>query len=88
MADEFYANLQSVLTPSEDPFEVTPNDSTDLAAIPKALYIGGAGDIVLIAKDSDSSVTFVGVPAGTQLQVRAKRILATGTTATNIVALA
>ncbi len=88
MSDEFAYQAQSALTPSENPYAVTPNDAADLPSIPKALYVGNGGNIVLRGKDSDAPVTFIAVPAGTQLQVRARRIMATGTTASNIVALA
>ena len=88
MSDEFALQSQSALTPSENPYAVVPNDAADLPSVPKALYVGNGGTIVLRGKDSDVDVTFVAVPSGTQLQVRAKRIMATGTTASNIVALA
>lgn len=66
---------------------VTPHDSTNLDREMEGLYIGGAGDVVVVMPD-DSAITFAGVPAGTILPVRAKRVNATNTTATNIVALA
>lgn len=88
MYDEFARLAQSSMTPSENPFAVTPDDVTDLPVVPKAIYVGGAGTIVLRGIESEQDVTFVDVPAGVQLQVRPRRILATGTTATGIVALA
>lgn len=65
-------------------FAITPHDSNELAYTPRALYIGGAGDVVLIAVDDSDPVTHT-VPAGTVLNVYAKIVKATGTTATNIV---
>lgn len=88
MYDEFENLAQSAMTPSENPYAVAPDDDSDLPAIPKAIYVGQGGDIVLRGRDSSQNVTFTAVPAGTQLQVRPRRILATGTTAGNIVALA
>lgn len=67
-------------------FAVTPNDSTDLAIVPRALWVGGAGNIVMVTAGGDS-ITLSGITAGTLLPVRAKRILATSTTATLIVGL-
>lgn len=67
---------------------VTPNDSTDLPnGVCRALYVGGAGTLVIDSPQGDTAVAFVGVVAGSTLSVRAKRVRATSTTATNIVAL-
>ena len=66
---------------------VTPDNSNDLPNGPcRALYIGTAGAISLDVGNS-TAVIFAGVPAGTILPVHAKRVRATGTVATNIVAL-
>jgi hypothetical protein len=74
--------------PAQNWVAVTPNDSTD---VPRgrfrALYIGGAGAVSLIDPVSGSAVVFAAVPVGTVLHVEASRVRATGTTATNIVAL-
>lgn len=67
---------------------VTPNDSADLPAGPaRALYIGVTGNVALVPNRGGTSVTFVGVPSGTILPVQAYRVMATGTTATSILAL-
>jgi hypothetical protein len=77
---------------------VTASDTTHLP-VTRAIYVGGTGDIALAMADSglDSSssaaaaqavdVIFYNVSAGTVLPVQAMRVLSTGTTATNIVAL-
>jgi hypothetical protein len=65
---------------------VTPSDGTDLTNVTRALFIGGAGNLVVIDQ-SGNTTTFTGVLAGTILQLRVTRVKATGTTATNIVAL-
>ena len=67
---------------------VTPSDTTDLTTYAKALYVGGGGDIRLLpigAEDSEA-VTLKSHAVG-YVAVQARRILATGTTATQIVAL-
>lgn len=63
---------------------VTPSDATEVRA--RALYIGGAGNVTLLADAQSSAVTFTGVPAGTILPCGAYKIMA-ATTATLIVAL-
>jgi hypothetical protein len=64
---------------------VTPSDSTVLSC--RSLYVGGAGSVAVMGLGDSVATTFVGVPAGTILPVAVKRVMATGTTATNIVAL-
>lgn len=50
------------------------------------LYIGGAGDVAVVTENGET-VTFKAVPVGTQLDIRTKQVLATGTTATYIVGM-
>ena len=71
---------------------VTPSNTVDIPAITGGtnngcvLYIGGFGDLRVETVGGDT-VTFVGVLGGTFFPVQVKRVYATGTTATNIVAL-
>lgn len=65
--------------------DVTPSDTTVLTGC-RALYIGVAGDVAVMARGDTTPSTFVAHPAG-YMFVQAKQVLATGTTATNIVAL-
>lgn len=67
---------------------VTPGDTAgaNLSELPRGLYIGSAGDVVIVT-DDDTAVTYVGVPAGTILPIAAKRVNSTNTTADDIVAL-
>ena len=65
---------------------VTPSDSTDLTTLARAIYVGGAGNVAAVQHDG-TAVTFTGVPAGTVLPIAVRRINATNTTATAIVAL-
>ncbi|MEZ5656801.1 MAG: hypothetical protein R3E04_13125 [Sphingobium sp.] len=57
-------------------------------AIPKALYVGTGGTVILRGVDSAADVTFKNVANGQILDVQAQFVRATGTTATDIVALA
>lgn len=65
---------------------VTPSDTTDLTNVSRWLFVGGAGNVVCIMQDG-TTVTFTGVLAGTLLPIRCSRVMATSTTATNMVAL-
>ena len=70
--------------------EVTPTDTANIDTPPaKALYIGGSGDIALTLSgmEETESVVFSGLNAGEILEVRAKKVWSTDTTATDIVAL-
>lgn len=67
---------------------VTPSDSTDLATPnSRGLYVGVTGDVVAIPFGGSSSVTFKALAAGVVHPIAVKRVLATNTTATNILAL-
>ena len=65
---------------------VTPSDTVDLAYTSRGIYVGVTGNVALITEEGNT-VTFTAVPAGTTLAVKATRILATGTTATSLLAL-
>lgn len=65
---------------------VTPHDSTLFATAARAIYVGTAGDVAIVSVN-DEAVTYKNVPAGTIISVICKRVNATGTTATDIVAM-
>jgi hypothetical protein len=72
-------------------YVVTPNDGADLPSVAFGLYIGTAGtlkvDCASEASDANKvTVTFPNVVQGI-LPLKVKRVYATGTSATNIVAL-
>jgi hypothetical protein len=72
--------------PGEHAEVVTPSDSTDLAVVSRALWIGGAGNIA-VTMVSGASVTFSGVAAGTLLPIRVSRVKATNTSASLIISV-
>lgn len=73
--------------PGYDFAAVTTSDSTDLSTKPtRALYVGTGGDIV-VDSVATTSITFKNVPPGTMLPLAVYRVRATGTTASNIVAI-
>ena len=86
MTDRFQNTSSGIDGPAMDGFAITPDDLNDIAEVTRALYIGGAGDITVITK-TGSQITFNGLNNGSILPVRVSRILATGTTASNIVGL-
>lgn len=71
--------------PASYGFAITKSDETDFDHYTRAIYVGGTGDVVVVWRD-DTTSTFVGVPTGTILPVRAKRVN-DATTATNLVGI-
>ena len=78
---------EDMSSPARDAFSITGNDSTDLAKITKALHISGSGDVKLTLMNmaAGSSITIT-LDTGYH-PLRAKRVWATGTTATGITGL-
>ncbi len=85
-AFEGYAN--SPIAPAELCFAITPSDTENLVRATKAIYVGTGGVVSLVPVRGTEAVSFVNVPDGSVMDIRAKAIRATGTTATNIVGLA
>lgn len=84
--DEFNFKPRDVDDPVDNAASVTPNDSTDLTAVTRAIYVGGFGDMAVIMKNGQT-VTFTNLESGVVYPYRVSRILSTGTTATGIIAL-
>ena len=85
--DLFPSTTSGYLGPYTDAFAVTKSDTADLPALTRALWVGGTGNVSVYMNNGSNPVAFTGVPAGALLQIRASRVLSTGTTATAIVAL-
>ena len=72
---------------------VTPSNTDDLALfqakdrrLTDGIYVGGGGNLVAVMEDG-STVTFTGALIGTILPIQARRINASSTTASLLVAL-
>jgi hypothetical protein len=65
---------------------VTPSDTVNLPAGCRGIYVGGAGNVALVG-DDNVAVTFTATPVGTFIPCGARRVNATNTTATLLVAL-
>lgn len=64
---------------------ITPSDTTVVKF--RAIYVGGAGNLAVLMEGDTVATTFNSVPAGSILQIRVQKVMATNTTATNIVGL-
>lgn len=85
--DDFQHATKGMLGPYTKGFAVTPDDAVDLAFIPTAFYVGGAGALSLLLVDGTTTLVLPAVPVGTIIPIRARRVRTTGGGATNIVAL-
>lgn len=72
--------------PAESATAITPNDSTTFPPT-RGVYAGVSGDLAVQMSDGGSNVTLVGLAAGVIHPLSVVKILATGTTATDIIVL-
>lgn len=87
MPDAFSAAADSASAPARRALAVTPHDSTALADIPKALFVGTGGTITMRGVDGSTDQLWRNVPSGALIPFRAQFVRATGTTAADILAL-
>lgn len=74
--------------PACDGAAVTPSDTVDLTIKPtRGLWVGGGGNVAVLMSALGTSLVFQNVGAGVLLPISVTRVLTTGTTATNILAL-
>jgi len=90
MADRFGSFGDTVSSPATRATAIVPSDANDLIDIPKGIFVGAGGDITMVGLNAPASatgITWKNVPAGSLIPFRARRIMATGTTAANMLAL-
>jgi hypothetical protein len=86
MPDKFAFFETKPADPARGGAAVVPTDGLDLAQVTRAVYVGGAGNLTVRMADG-AALTFTAVPVGSLLPIRVDQVQATGTTATNILAL-
>lgn len=89
MADTFASD--TLITAARSAFAITKSDETNYLTdaslrVPRALYVGTTGDVVVQLVSDAGTVTFKAVPAGAVLPIRPQRVLA-ATTAADILGL-
>lgn len=82
--DAFSTTSETLISPADNMAPVTPNDSTDLDFITRALIVANGGTLK-VTQMSGVAVTLT-VPAGV-LPIRVARVWANGTSATGITAI-
>lgn len=75
--------------PARQLVTITPDDSNDLNQPVRGIYVGGGGDLNILAIDDavGNNKTLSAVPQGTFVPVITKRVLSTGTTASLLIGL-
>lgn len=86
MPDDFRSTMEALDSPADNFFAVTPHDTNPTIKRTRGIYVGGTGN-VSIRDEAGNAVVFNSVPVGTILPVRTEVIMATNTTATNLVGL-
>lgn len=81
--DTFVTNSPGLTSPATKHFAITPNDSTDLDPVPRAIYVGTAGDLV-VQDQAGTSCTYKN--AAGVVPIRAKRVMVSST-ASNLVGM-
>lgn len=87
MPQDKFSTTDSVTSPSRDWFDIVPDDTSDLSFMPKAIFVGTGGDLVVTSQGSSNEVIFRNVPSGSVLDIRPAAVRETGTTAADLVGL-
>lgn len=83
ISDDFSEFTPGLSSPVFGGFDITPDDGTDLQGVTRAVILGTAGDLAVTLKNGDT-ITLPNLVAGVIYPFRIARVLATGTTASNI----
>jgi hypothetical protein len=86
MSDRFSSHAPSLTGPASSGFAIAPDDTLLLAETTRALFVGSGGSL-RVEMASGAVLTFEAVADGAILPLRIVRVLATGTTAANIIGL-
>jgi hypothetical protein len=85
MTDVFSGTADTPIAPSEAPYAITPDDVNPLAIVPKGIYVGNGGNVVLRGVRGTEDVTYYNLPDASYINVRAQYVRANGTTATGLI---
>jgi hypothetical protein len=86
VTDRFESLSPSITGPAVSGFPVIPSDAADLPETTRSLYIGTGGDLSVFMLTGEA-LLLKQVPQGVFLPLRVTRVLLTGTTAGDIIAL-
>lgn len=83
MSDKFEGNTAGLDSPPENLLEITPDDGNDLSSTLRCVNVAAAGTLRVTTVGGSTATVYVA--AGIWFPIRAKRVFATGTSATGIV---
>lgn len=85
MGDAFKHFGKTLQSPPSSAAAIVPDDGADLPSVTRAINVAGTGDVRVTTLDGD--VVTLHVAGGSAFPIRVRRVHATGTTATGLVAL-
>ena len=85
MVDTFINYTPSLESPAANLFEVAPDDAADLPFVTRGLNVSSSGTVRITTLGGDEATVYIA--AGIIFPVRVRRVFASGTTATSIVAM-
>ncbi len=86
-AEDTFASAQAgLISPAENLESITVHDTNELAYVTRAIYVGTGGDVKVVTVGGVME-TLSNVPTGKTLNVRAKQVFDTGTTASNMLGM-
>lgn len=77
--------FKTATSPAVSQVAITKSDTTVYDPPLKALWVGGAGDVAVVAADDTAAVTISGVNGGQIIPVSISKVMSTNTTATLMV---
>ncbi len=86
MSDSFSGRSSSQTSPAVDAAAIIPSDGQDLPEPTRAIYVGSGGTLG-VQMVSGATVDLTGALSGAIYPLRVRRVLATGTSATDLLAL-
>ncbi len=84
MGQNRFPGLGGVMGPANSGQVITPNDTQMLSQVTRGLYLGTGGDVALMLAGGDT-LTFKNLAGGIIHPLRVAKVLATGTTAQDII---
>ncbi|MEX0338907.1 MAG: hypothetical protein AB3N11_07700 [Arenibacterium sp.] len=86
MEDDFETHAVGLTAPAQNAEVIIPSDTNELAFATRAIYVGVGGSISIVLLSGDTAI-LNNVQAGVLYPIRARQVMATGTTATSIIGL-
>lgn len=86
MEDEFEGYAPTLVAPALGAEAITPSDSTELTYLTRGIFVGQTGDLT-VRMFKGETITLRNVQAGMVYALRASQVLASGTTASDLIGL-